>query len=106
MEAIKGDRDKFYFVKNKVWEYEKEFRIVVCFHNEIMYDRIAVSVPIKEKERGISLTCGPEILNCEVEKIKEEFHEYGIQNIYAYSDEKIQIKMDLVNKNKHLLMKR
>ena len=104
-EASNPESDIYNFIKNPVWRYENEFRIVIRMKKDCSYERVAIHIPCKEQERGISITCGPELSLSEVEAIREEFNEYGIQHIHSYSHEKIKIEMKLVSRNKNLLSK-
>ena len=93
--------NRHYFIKSPIWNYEREFRIVVVFDEEIPYERIALSFSIKSKERGISVSFGPETTDYELSQLKKEFEEYGIINNRRICDHKIS--MNLVERNKHLL---
>jgi len=89
-----------YFVKNTIWKYENEFRIVVRFNKDVSYERIALKFNIRSNEKGISVKCGPEITNDEFNDIKNEFLEYDISKIEKSSQGKIPMR--LVEKNSWL----
>lgn len=97
-DACKNE-DVYFFLKNYIWRYEKEFRIIVRVKKDFPYKRIALRVPVKEKENSISITCGPELGKSEVDGIREEFNTYGIQKINSFSDDHIKISMNLVKRN-------
>lgn len=93
--------NKHYFIKSPVWKYEKEFRIVVVFKKEISYRWVAIRLPVKRLERGISLLFGPETTDREFKDLSDEFQEYGIREPdRAYPS---AISMKLVSRNRHLL---
>lgn len=89
-----------YLVKNSIWYHEKEFRIIVIFNKPVKYDRVALSLDIKQREKGITLICGPETAKEDYISIKREFSDYGISKVECVSD--MQIKMGLVDKNRYL----
>ena len=93
--------NEHYFIKRKYWEYEKEFRIIIKFKQPVAYDRVAIRFPISRNESGISMKCGPELSDEELQDVREEFKDYGIKKIDRFND--IEIKMDLVSRNKELL---
>ncbi len=91
-----------YFVKNPIWKYEKEFRIVVKLKEDKEYTRIALQFDIKQPERGITVMLGPEVSGCEFSQISGEFSkDYGVSVQRFKSDYGIQ--MNLVNRNKEIL---
>lgn len=85
--------DKHYFIKNLIWKFEKEFRIIVKFNEPINYDRIALKFVIKDNERGISLVCGPEYKEEDVKNVREEFLEYGIVKVDASITDAISMRL-------------
>ena len=95
--------DLHYFLKSRIWKFEKEYRIIVKFHTDIIYPRIALKFNLKNKESGLSVMCGPEISQQELSDFKEEMHDYGIANVDKISDKKISMK--LVERNKRLYQK-
>lgn len=86
-------KEKHYYVKNKIWKFEKEFRIIVKFSKPVKYDKIALEFDIKDNDKGISLVCGPENTEEDIENIKQEFQEYGISNIIPSSVNAISMKL-------------
>lgn len=88
------------FIKDYIWRYENEYRILVRFKNPIKYKRVAIKFDIGEKERGISMMCGPETEDVELTKIQEEFRNYGIMKITRPN--KMGVRMGLVEKNRRL----
>lgn len=84
-------QNRQYLVKNPIWKYEKEFRIVIKFHEEIEYEHIALVFPVKESDKGISLYCGPENREKEWKEISEEFKGYGVSNTYYYETARINM---------------
>lgn len=86
-------KDKHFYIKNKIWKFEKEFRIIVKFNEDIPYDKVALVFNIKENEKGISIVCGPEYTEAEIKKIKEEFSGYGISNVSPSSVNAISMKL-------------
>ena len=93
--------NKHYFIKSPIWKYENEFRIVVLFHKNIPYERIALNYRIKDNDRGISVKLGPETSQEEYRSLTDEFLDYGISNCKQSSDQRI--RMDLIARNKELL---
>lgn len=92
-------REKHYYIKNLIWKFEKEFRIIIKFSEPVYYDKIALVFDVKDKERGISLVCGPEYGADSIETIKEEFSEYGITNVFPSTSNTISMNLCLKNKN-------
>lgn len=92
--------NKQYFIKNPIWKYEKEFRIIVKLKNKIKYDRVALAIDVKDNERGISIKLGPEVTGAEYDEIKNEFSDYGIRKIEMSSEYKIA--MNLIKRNEKI----
>lgn len=90
--------EKHYFVKNPVWKFEKEFRIIVKFKESVYYDKVALKFNIKDDEKSISLTCGPECKKEEIENIKREFAEYGITKVFPSTSNAISMRLCQRNK--------
>ena len=99
-QQLKSENEE-YLIKRPYWRYEDEFRICVRFKSKIQYDRIALKFDMNEIEKGISMECGPELSESELEEIKKEFADYGIRRVSRFND--IKIQMGLVEKNKTLL---
>lgn len=97
---------EFYFIKNPIWKYECEFRIVIKFNKPISYKRIALHLPIKQNETGISITCGPEMQEDMLNTLHDEFAEYGIHKLKMFSDDKKRIRMGLIDRNAAFYRKR
>lgn len=93
--------NKHFFIKSPIWKYENEFRIVIVFNEAVSYDRIAMCFDVKEKERGISLSFGPETTEEEFKQLSAEFSEYGVYKFKKTSD--FAISMKLVDRNRELL---
>ncbi len=101
MDELKKE-SKHFFIKNKVWNYENEFRIIVVFKEKIRYDNIAIRFNVKEKDRGISMFLGPEMDSVETESVRKEFTDYGITEDRIICDNKHPLKMNLVERNRRL----
>ena len=97
-------QNKHYFIKNSIWRYENEFRIVIVFHEDIPYEKVALDFRIKNKEKGISLRFGPETTQEEWETLKRECEQYG--GIRCVKNKEGVIFMDLISKNSWLYQKR
>ena len=93
--------NKHYFIKNPIWKYENEFRIVIVFDHEIEYDKIALMFHIKDSDNGISVAFGPETTEEEYINLSNEFREYGVSKSNRTSD--YAISMNLVMRNKRIL---
>ena len=93
--------NKHFFIKNPIWKYEKEFRIVVVFNREIKYSNVALKFPMGDADRGVSVAFGPETTDEEFSKLSNEFREYGIAKIVRTSD--YAISMNLIARNMKLL---
>jgi hypothetical protein len=91
-------KEKHYFIKNMIWKFEKEFRIIVRFADPVPYDRVALKFNIKDGERGLSLMCGPEYCEEDIDNIRNEFTDYGIAKIVPSTIN--TISMRLAEKNK------
>lgn len=91
-------QNRQYFVKNSIWKYEQEFRIVVKFKKPIDYTHIALKFNVKENDRGISVVVGPENTEDEIKMLKEEFKGYGICKVEPFGDK--HISMGLTQKYK------
>ncbi len=100
LNELKTD-NKHYFVKNPIWKYENEFRIVVVFNQDIEYDKIALKFHIKDSDKGVSISFGPETTENEYLALSKEFCEYGVSKNKKTTD--YAISMNLVARNKRLL---
>lgn len=94
--------EKRFFVKNPIWKFEKEYRIIVVFDEDIKYDKIALCFPTKANDAGISVVVGPEMSNEEYEAFQSEIQDYGIRKCKKVSETN-RVKMGLVEKNRRLL---
>ena len=93
--------NRHYFIKNPIWKYENEFRIVVVFKEEIPYKHIALNFNIKDNEKGISVAFGPETSEEECKAFANEFSDYGITKCNRISES--AVSMGLVKRNSRLL---
>ena len=93
--------NKHFFVKNPIWKYENEFRVVVVFKNAISYDSVALKFEIKDNDKGISVVFGPETEQKEYLELSKEFRDYGISKFKSSTS--YAISMNLVQRNRRLL---
>jgi len=93
--------NRHYFVKNPIWKYENEFRIVVAFNSKVKYSRIAIEFNILDKDRGVSVVFGPETTENEYSELSKEFSDYGVMKKEKTSD--YAISMKLIERNRKLL---
>lgn len=95
------DSDNQYFIKDRWWEYEKEFRIVVLFKSKIEMEKVALKFPVEKYKQGVSIVCGPELDETEYLQAKKDFSDIGFNGIYRIKPK--QIRMGLIEKSEELL---
>lgn len=100
IDNLKTD-NRHYFIKNPIWKYENEFRIVVVFDRDIKYDNVALKFHIKDNDKGISVAFGPETTDKEYSDLSKEFLDYGVAKHMKTTD--YAISMNLIPRNKRLL---
>ena len=73
---------------------------MVVFKEPIEYDSVALKFNIRDKDSGISLSCGPEMNDTEFNDVKSEFTEYGIVKVNKL--DRMQVRMNLIERNRKI----
>lgn len=99
--SITDDENDFlyenYFVKNYIWHYEKEFRIVFKFKTSVIPEKIAVFSDKAMLKSGLRLTYAPNV-ECTEDEPKADEQRYGL-NKNKVGCSKIKARLELLERN-------